>query len=184
MKLEVDYREEPAGTLTGVKDHLLICRANFSKEERAIIQERGLYNQSITIPADKGLPTKEVAIGIRALKLIGLVLAPLGLLFSCAQFANPKLSEGAGATPALMLVIGIGLFSFGWYREREALKIEESPTQTLSVSRLLSNPDFMVHAYTPEEARQYQEQVRAEFADLAQMIRDSSPAPEKNTYEL
>ena len=184
MKLSTEYREESVGTLKGTKDHYLVCHVEFSEEERAIVQERGLYDLSVTVPTDKSLPTRTTAVGFRLAKVAGMILTPLGLLFSCAQFVSPAKMEGAGGTPLLMLIIGVGLFTFGKYREMQALKVEANPDQMLTIAGLITNSDFLVHAYTPSQAREYEEAVRGAFGDLVQTIRASAPVSEKNTYEL
>jgi hypothetical protein len=184
MKLSTEYREETVGVLKGRKDHYLVCHVEFSDEERAVIQERGLYSQFITLPADRGLPTRMGAYGLRAMKVIGMIIAPIGLLISCAIATSPSTYGADGTIAFSTLVVGVGLFVYAKYTERQNEKLMDNPEQKITIGSLLTKPDFLVHSYTPAEAQAYEEEVRTTFQSLAYAIRESAPVPEKNTYEL
>ncbi len=179
MKLSTEYREETVGVLKGTKDHYLVCHVEFSDEERAVIQERGLYSQFITLPADRGLPTRMGAYGLRAIKVIGMIIAPIGLLISCAIATSPSTYGADGTIAFLALVVGIGLFVYAQYTERKNQKLMDNPEQTITIGSLLTKPDFLVHAYAPAQAQVYEEEIRTIFQSLASTIRDSAPALEK-----
>jgi hypothetical protein len=184
MKLSTDYREEAGATFKGTKDHYLVCHVEFSEEERAIVQERGLYDQFVLVPSDAPPPTRVGDFKSMLMRVAGIILAPLGLLSCCVQFVKPAAMAGAGLTPAIMLIAGVALFTIGKWKDIQANRREANPDQTLTIRSLLTNPDFVVHAHTPSEAREYEETVREAFGDLAQTIRKSAPVSEKNTYEL
>lgn len=184
MQLKTEYREEAVGILKGTKHHYLVCHVDFSEQERAIAQERGVYDLFVTVPAGTPPPTRAGDFKSMLMRWAGIILAPLGLLFTCDQYLAPAHMEGAGATPALMLVAGVALVAIGKWRDIQATRREANPDQTLTVRRLLTNPDFAVHAYSLAEARSFEEVVRNELGSLAQAIRANAAVPERNTYEL
>jgi len=183
MKLKVEYREEKSGVLKGTKDHYLICHVEFTEEERAIIQERGLYDHFVHVPSDRPLPTVAGGFGSRAMRITGLIMAPIGLLGSFAHLVS-KRNLGDGGLPFWLLFIGIGLVVWGVYRDRQAVKRIEDPGQKLTTRRLLTNPDFMVHAYSLQQAREYEEEVREQLKVMAEAIRSNAAVPEMTSYDL
>ena len=58
MKLTVAYRDKPAGGFSGTKHHFVAFHTELSNEERAIIQERGLYDHYVSVPSDTPPPTR------------------------------------------------------------------------------------------------------------------------------
>ncbi len=84
----------------------------------------------------------------------------------------------------LLFFIGLGLFIFGKLRDRSANKREANPEQRLSLRRLMDNPHFECHAFTLDEARSFEHEVREALGILAQRLRDNIVVPEKNTYQL
>ncbi|MGB7102523.1 MAG: hypothetical protein WBD95_27635 [Xanthobacteraceae bacterium] len=85
MQLTTGHREEISAAFSGNKHHYLSCHITFTNEERAVIDERGLYDRlSILVPADTPPPTRAGNFLSKAMALTGLVLTALGALFSCA----------------------------------------------------------------------------------------------------
>jgi hypothetical protein len=181
MQLTTNYREEATGVLKGTKQFFLICKIQFSEQERAIIQERGLYEEYIGAPADTSPPTRSGDIGAFFLRLAGIICMPLGLLASCVT----GLAGSNASTPLFMLfLVGIGLFVVGKLKDRSANRRVDNPTQHLTVRRLLTNPQFVVYAPALDIARMYEESVRNQLKQLADILRANVVVPETNTYEL
>jgi len=186
MQLTTEYREEKRGILTGNKEFFLVCTVAFNDQERAIIQERGLYKYTISVPSDRPLPTRAGDFGSAVMRGAGLFLTIAGLLTSCTA----EITKGSGGTDTgvaigvTMLIAGIALFVLGKWRDKQSYAREANPDQTIAVGRLLTNPTFMVHAYTIAEARQYEEEVRAILKQAAEGIRANSVVPERDTHEL
>lgn len=184
MQLKTSYREEAVGTLRGTKHHYVVCHVTFSSEERAIIQERGLYDHFIQLPADSPLPTRLQGFGSMAMKIAGIIIFPFALVSSCVTVISPQTGGVSGVLSVPLLVGAIGLFTLGRYRDHKAEQRVESDLQPVTLRRLLTNPEFVVHAYSLEDARAYEATVRDELANLAQRIRENAAVPERNVYDL
>jgi len=181
MRLNTDYREQTTGTLKGTKQYFLVCRVEFSEEERSVVQERGMYDASVEVPSNTPPPTRSGDIYAMLMRIGGAILMPIGLVVSCAT----ELAHQSGSGPAFMLfLLGVGLFVAGKLKDREANQREANPTQTISIRRLLTNPEFVVHAPDLQVAKVYEDLVRQELGGLAEHIRASTAVPEKTTYEL
>lgn len=184
MKLTTAFRDRKVGTLKGTKHHYLACHVDFTTEERAIIQERGLYDLQVTVPSDTPLPTRSGDFLAMLMRLAGVILAPLGLLFACGASISPVHGAGAGPPGWLMLIGGVALFTIGKWKDRQAYRREASPDQIITLGRLLQNPDYLVQAYSLQEAKQLEEQVRETLAVLADSLRANKAQPAQTSYEL
>ena len=183
MKLTVAYRDKPAGGFSGAKHHFVAFHVDFSNEERAIIQQRGLYDQFVTVPTDTPPPTRGGDFLSMVMRLIGIVLIPIGGLFALLAYLKPSQSEG-GTTGWLMLIAGVILFTVGKVKDMSANKRESSPEQNLTYRRLLTNSDFVVFAYSLQEAQGIEIEVRESLSGVASSIRQSSTVPDQTSYEL
>ncbi len=183
MRFNVDYREEATGVLKGSKHYFLVGRVDFTEEEKAIIQQRGLYDEPIQVPTNLPPPTKSKDIRAMLLRIVGIILMPLGLLSYCAG----SLSDGSnGSTTGgfIMLAIGIVCFGFGKFMDMESNKAAVSVFQVLTPRKLLTNPEFLVYGPDLQTAKGFELMVRDKLTEFANFIRDSAVVPEKNTYEL
>ena len=185
MQLTTGHREEISAGFSGNKHHYLSCHITFTNEERAIIDERGLYDRlSILVPADTPPPTLAGNFLSKVMRGVGIVLVPLGLLFSCVQSVRPDKMPGAGPTPFLMLFGGAALLVAGLWRGRQADNRQLYDRRTLTLRTLMSNPDFIVYAPTIGELRETEASVREKLAELMQQVRANTAVPEQNTYEI
>jgi len=182
MKLTTDYREQSVGTLKGSKEYYLVGTVEFTNEERTVAQERGLYDIYVNVPAATAPPTRGGDFLSMAMRGVGLILTPIGLLYSCV--GSLAGSNSAGPLGFLLFFVGLGLFIAGKLRDRAAYKREANPEQQLSLRRLMDNPHFECHASTLDEARSFEHEVREALGSLAKRLRDNIVVPEKNTYEL
>jgi len=91
---------------------------------------------------------------------------------------------GAGIWPAFMLIAGVGLFTVGKLKDVQADRRQDDPDQHITLRKLLANPDFIVHAYTLDQARQLEEQVRQTLSAIAERVRGNAAVPEQTSYEL
>jgi len=176
MKLTVAYRDTPAGGFSGTKHHFVAFHVVFSNEERAIIQERGLYQQSISVPSDTPPPTRSGDFLAFLLRLAGIIFVPLGLFISMVS--------RSGDFAGLLIIGGIALFTVGKIKDVKAIKRVTNPEQQLTFRRLLANPDFVVFAETLAEAKGMEVEVRESLSAVAQTLRDSTTVPEQTSYEL
>jgi hypothetical protein len=183
MQLTINYRPQEAG-VSGSKNHYLDCHVDFTREDRAVIDERGLYDLSASLPPATPLPTRSGDFLSMAMRIGGIILAPLGLLSSCVQVVKPAAMAGAGIWPAFMLIAGVALFTIGKLRDIQAQRREVDPVQRLTLRRLLTQSDFVVYADDLLEAQQCEEEVRQSLASLAERLRTNTAVPNQTTYEL
>ena len=92
MKLTVAFRDKPKGGFSGAKHHFVAFHVEFSKEERAIIQERGLYDHFVSVPSDTPPPTRGGDFLAMIMRIIGIIFVPVGLVISMvgSAKATPK----------------------------------------------------------------------------------------------
>jgi hypothetical protein len=181
MQLTTDYREQTTGVLKGTKCFYLNCHVTFTEEERAVIQERGMYDESIDVPADTPPPTRSRDLCAMALRVVGVIAMPVGFLASCATGLAGSNASGPFFD---LFILGVILFVTGKMMDRAANKREDSPAQQLTLRRLLANPTFVVYAPAIDIAKVYEELVRESLKQVAQTIRASVVVPERNTYDL
>ena len=128
MQYTTEYREKE--TLTGSKLHYMICKVEFSNEERAIAAERGMYDSGILAPAAEPMPSTVSGMGSGCLKLFGFLI-PIGLLIMLSGYVAP---EHGSATPGvIILIIGTVLCAMGWMEKRQHGMLpwtERSPSAT------------------------------------------------------
>ena len=168
---------------TAFRNKAVAFHVDFTNEERAIIQERKLYNQTIAVPSDSPPPTRAgdfLAFGIR---LIGIILTPIGALFVVVSLIAPP---NAGITPIAwsMLIAGVVLFTWGKMKDVKANKYQANPEQTFTLKRLMLNPDFVVYSPSPLEGKSIETEVRETLSNAAAVIRQNSSVPTQTSYEL
>jgi hypothetical protein len=184
MQLKTEYREQSAGTLTGSKRHYIFCNVTFSNEERAVIDERGLYDLYVIVPSDTPPPAATHGFFSLLLKGAGILLIPLGLLFSCVQYLRPDKMAGAGPWPFLWFCAGVTLFVTGMWKQSKGRHRLLNPNQPLTIRRLLANPEFIALYETLDLARKGETEIRDAFAALVQRIRGNIVVPEQHVHEL
>jgi hypothetical protein len=176
MQLTTSYREESVGVLKGTKSFYLVCHIAFSAEERVV-----MYDEEIVVGSATAGPTRAGDFGAMALRMIGLVAMAVGFVGSCAT----GIAGSNASTPLFgLFIIGIILFVIGKMKDRAANKHDANPAQTLTLRRLLTNPEFIVYAPALDVAKIYEEHVREELSKISHVIKQSVVVPEKNTYDL
>jgi hypothetical protein len=184
MQLQTEYREEEAADFSGRKQHYLSCHVTFTNEERAVIDERGLYDLSILVPPDTPPSTRAGNFLAKAMAFGGVILTPLGLLFSCVQAIRPEKMAGSGPFPFLILSGGVALLVVGLWKGWRAERREIAPTRTFTLRKLLKNPDFIVYAPTIDTLRETENEVRESLSAIIGRVRANTAVPEQNVYEI
>jgi hypothetical protein len=179
MRFNVDYREDATGLMKGGKCYYLIGRVEFIEEEKAIIEQRGLYDHSITIPSGDAPVSTAKYVGSGLFKVVGVILMPIGLVAACG---NKIIGNGSYAG-SIMFFLGLGCFAYSWFVDKEA-KTALELEQTLTARRLLGDPEFKCRAPDIQVAKGFEIIVREELGKFAQLLRDSASVPEKTSYEL
>jgi hypothetical protein len=183
MQLTTEYRENK--TSHDHKDFYLICKVQFSHEELAVAGERGMWDNFITLPADEppvgsGHETTSTMMTAGAGCLI-----PVALISGCMASIAPSVGR-TDAPPWWFVIIaglvGITLGVMAMFRRGNA-KVKGIP-QKLTIARLASNGTFQVHAYTLDQAKTTETEIREGLTAIANTLRRSTVIPEQNTYEL
>jgi hypothetical protein len=185
MQLTTDYRESWVGAGTGVKELYLVCTVQFTNEERAVVQARGIYDTWIEVPPAEKPRSMASTMGTGCLVIAGALIGGFGLVGSLLSLTTHE--PGYVLLRLAFFSIaggGIALFVYGKLRDHRDKQYSENPNQKLTIRKLLTQPTFTVHAYTPVQAQEFEEHVRQSLTYLADTIRASAVAGEKNTYEL
>jgi hypothetical protein len=183
MKLTVAYRDKPAGGFSGAKHHFVAFHVDLSTEERAIIQERGLYDHFVSVPSDTPPPTRGGDFLAMIMRLIGIILVPIGVLLALVASLKPQ-EAGAGGPGWTMIIVGVALFTIGKIKDVKANKRVANPEQKLTFRRMLTTPDFIVYANSILEAQGFEAEVRDSLSVAAQSLRQSTTVPQQASYEL
>lgn len=183
LQLTTEYRDKPHGVMTGNKNFYLVCTVTLTEEEKAIAQERGLYGYHIAIEQHPVLPRAFAAMGCLG-GLGKVVLLPLGLLvFLVARFV-PGGTAGGQITGLIMAIVG----GFAWRYDYQSItqyeKQKLDPYQRITLGHMIIQPTFVIGADTNLELRDHEATVREQLTTLAELIRQSAPIGESNTYEL
>jgi hypothetical protein len=182
MRLTTEYREKAKG-LSGSKEYYLVCALEFSQEEQTVVQERGLYDYELYLPAPSPPPTRGYDFVSMLMRVAGVALVPVGLVVSCA-------SSISGAPPIVSFLGlcgflgGIVLFFVGKNRDNEATKRLEEDFRGYKLRYLMPRVTFQAYAPSITEAQEHEAHIRAALAFLAEKLRASTVVPEKNTYEI
>ena len=182
MRLTTELRETPAGVFTPAKHWNLCCHVEFSHEERAIIEARGLHELFLQLPTAAPPPGELAYIGIKFIRPgANLLLIIAGVLIFIGFFPDVR---GLQTLGTWLLFIGIGVWLFSWWKEHEARKRLWATEQQVSLGQLLSDPDFSVYAYTRDGAERDEGIVRDQLANLSARIKASAELRPQRTYEL
>jgi hypothetical protein len=181
MRLTTEYREKAKG-LSGSKEYYLVCALEFSQEEQTVIQERGLYDYELYLPASSPPPTRGYDFVSMLMRVAGVALVPVGLVAACAGGIG-------GAPPVSFLGLcgffgGIVLFFVGKNRDNEATKRLEEDYKGYKLRYLMPRVTFQAYAPSITEAQEHETHIRSALAFLAEKLRASTVVPEKNTYEI
>jgi hypothetical protein len=182
MQLTTEYREKAKG-LSGSKEYYLVCALEFTQEEQTIIQERGLYDYELYLPASSPPPTRGYDFVSMLMRAVGIALVPVGLVVSCA-------SSISGAPPIITLLAlfgfmgGFVLFFVGKNRDKEATKRLEEDYRGYKLRYLMPRVTFQAYAPSITEAQEQETYIRNLLAALKEKLRVSTVVPEKNTYEI
>jgi hypothetical protein len=188
MQLTTEYRDKPVGVMTGDKSFFLVCTVTLTEEEKAIAQERGLYNYHIEVEQDVSLPRGFVASGCGA--GLGLVVfLPVGAFVFLTQaffqkFAPWQYSPSGQVFGLVMALIGGSLWGYDYISSTEYEKRKEDPYLRITLGQIIMQPTFVIGAVTNLQLREHEATVREQLKSLAELIRESAPIGESNTYEL
>ena len=160
MRVTIRHRQ------AGLGSFFVDCGLEFSEEEKAIIQHRGLGNHTIQIPS--GIPRGS---GINPDSwILRITIYPicffffLGLLFLLIGIVD----RHALVWAFFLLTIAIGSYLFFWFSVKRRAAVGQD--QIIPLQRLLTNPTLTVAATDINDARYKQDLIRTTLADMKQFL--------------
>lgn len=174
MRVTLEHREETSGITGNQKDTYIDCTVLFSEEEKAIVRQRNLYDQSFQIDAATKLDSSASFVGSGVLRVVGILMVIAGVI---AGIAGSSLG-------GLLFFVGAGIGIWGWLRGRKQDKRVANPQQDISIKTLLNNPKFTVHAGTPAFAKVVDDEIQQGLKRFKLLISQSAELKEKQTFEL
>jgi hypothetical protein len=173
MRVTIEHRETASGVLGNHKDCYIDCRVEFSEEEKAIIKQRDLYSQGVTVRTSTPMPSRVQFFNTNVIRAVGFILALTGIVLGIA-----------GTGFGFLFFVGAGLFIWGFIRTRREDKRFETAEQEITVKKLLANPSFTVHGWNPAAAKGLEQDIREELVSLKNLIQNSAEIQAKQTFEL
>jgi hypothetical protein len=174
MRVTLEHREQTSGIAGSQKDTYVDCTVLFSEEEKAIIQQRNLYDQRFQIGAATKLDSATSFVGSGLLRIIGVLMLIAGVI---AGIAGASLG-------GLLFFVGAGIAIWGWLRGRKQDKRVENPQQDITIKGLLNNSTFTVHGGTPAIAKVIDDEIQEGLKRFKFLIAQSAELKEKQTFEL
>lgn len=183
MRVTIEHREQSAG-LTGSKRHYFVdCTVIFSEEEKAIIKQRALFDQSITVESDiptTGNVVAESFVGNVGSRMLARLLVLAGIVGAIWSAIDPITVPGG--IPFALFLTALAIFIYRKYAERRS--DNSLSERQITVRRLLKDPQFTVFADTPVLGQAYEERIRQQLVSLKNQIAASAEVPKKQTFEL
>lgn len=183
MRVTIEHREEKAG-ITGSKRHYFVdCAVIFSEEEKAIVKQRGLFDQSITVESDVPMTNNVVSetfVGNVGSRMVARLLVLSGIVAAIwSAFDKSTMPE---VVPLILFAAAFAIFIYRKRAERRSIKsISE---REITVRQLLKEPRFTVAADTPVLAQAYEDRIREQLVGLKTQIDMSAEVPKARTFEL
>ncbi len=190
MQLTTEYRDEPSGLMTGDKSFYLVCTVTLSEEEKAIAQERGLYRYSLQIEQDVPGRSSAAILGTGVAASVGqFLLLPLGGLIFLSQtffqyFYPPSYVVIAQLVGFGMMAAGGFLWFYMHHSDNQYEERKAYPYKRITLGEIIAEPTFIIEAATILQLREHEASVREQLKSLVELIRQSAPIGESNTYEL
>src|ERR1700739_2946710 len=186
MRVTIDHRQQTTG-LGGTQSQFVNCTVQFSEEEKAIINVRGLADHLIVLehprppPSYREYMTAGILLAFSPLfGLIGfltVIYAILNLFFSGGRSAAGYLLIGA-----LLLFFAPFAWAIGFLMDRAMNHQFTHPKQFITIREMLLRP-FTVHSPDPAYSDLIVEQIKERLAILKAIILGSAEIREKETYE-
>lgn len=180
MRVTIEHREESAGLTGATKHHYVDCTVEFSEEERAVIKARDLYNQNFTLKAATPVPSQVAYVGSGFLNSLG----RLGVLGGVIMGLLSTVTGGVlGTIAGFSIFAGACLWIYAAMQTRMQDKRINTPEQVIKLRDLL-NGRVTVHASSPAEAHDIEDDIRNALASVKALLTASAELRAKQTFEL
>ena len=180
MRVSIEHKEQTSGVTGARKDTYVVCTVLFTEEEKAIIKQRDLYQNSFSVDAATKLDSSLSFVGSGVIRIVGVVMTIGGFIVGMVI----GLAHGDPSLPTFIMFAGIGVAIWGWLRGRKQDKRIENPRQEISIKKLLHNPTFTVHAGTPAYAKAVENGIRDGLKTFKYLITQSAELREKQVFDL
>jgi hypothetical protein len=176
----IQHRQED-GLFPNKKLHYVDCTVLFSEEEKAIIIERGLDRHYIE--TDSGIPPPSGS--QRALGPLLKVLAPCVFLGGCVAGLGMTIggNGSGGAVTGISWIAALALF-LGALAFKRHVRVAEQPKQTITLGRLLINPNFSAYALDNARGKALDQEIRETLTRLKEGLLVNRDIRETETFEL
>jgi hypothetical protein len=181
VRATITHRVED-GLLPSTKRYYVDCTVLFSEEEQAIIRARGLGSHYIVTDPEMPPPRAgtgtvgRLLIAVSPLVFVGGCVAGIGMTFAGRNHA-------ADSTAGFCFFAALALFLGGFALKRH-VRVAEQPQQTITLSRLLTNPSFFVYAVDNARAKAVDVELRDTLARLKEGLLVNRDIVAAETFEL
>ena len=187
MRVTIDHRQITTG-LGGTQSQFVDCTVQFSEEEKAIIDVRGLKDHLIVLDNPRPPPS------YREYMTAGILLAfsPLFMFIGFWTIVYGVLNmffSGPASGLAYILIGGLLLFfapfawAIGFLMDRSMNHRFTHPKQFVTIREMLLRP-FTVHSPDPAYSGLVVDQIKERLSVLKLIISGSAEMREKQTFEL
>jgi hypothetical protein len=162
------------------KSFVLLSTVEFSEEEKAVIQQRGLSEKRLAFgnPAPLGTGIQEDGISSAGMQILARILVLCGLI-TIPFSAMRMLPE------VFFLVFFIAAFVV--YRLRKVSEHRNTVSyepRLVPLVKLIASPAVRSYTTDPSAAKELEENIKKQLTVLKEMIADSVTMPAKQTYEI
>jgi hypothetical protein len=164
---------EVEGLTSDNKSYFVDTTVQFSEEERAIIQMRGLAGQKAAAGYRSKIPSDAALVlpaWLRALAPLGVALAALVGIFMSTPLGF------------LLFFAAAGGWAYGYIAP--ILHANAIKEHIVEIRHVMNNPAFSFYAETPAHAKILASQILEQLTDLKQLISQSAELGAKQTFEL
>jgi hypothetical protein len=186
MRVTIDHRQQTTG-LGGTQSQFVDCTVQFSEEEKAIINVRGLADHLIVLDNPRPPPSYREYMTAGILLAFSPLFAIIGFWMLVYGILNLPFSGGQNV--GYLVIGGVLLFfapfawAIGFLMDRAMNHRFTHPKQFITIREMLLRP-FTVHSPDPAYSDLIVEQIRERLAVLKSIIKGSADMREKQTYEL
>jgi hypothetical protein len=187
MRVTVDHWQKTTG-LGGTQSQFVQCTVQFSEEEKAIIDVRGLHNHIIVVDPPTPPPSRREHMIAGILRGFSPLFFLIGLTLFMPSLMNVLFSGGNYGVRTLVLsaILFFGApiaFGIGYLMDRSIDHRFTYLKQFVTVREMLLRP-FIIHSPDPAHSDLIVEQVKERLAALKAIILGSAELREGKSYEL
>ena len=177
MRVRIDHHDEAAGLIGTNRRYLVDCSVEFSDEEKAVIQTRGLRNHFVDLPDNVivAAHVEDVRRGYMRKLLIAAGVCLLGLIVA------PLTARGGTPVGPLMFFGGGGYAIYALYK---FLVPPRTKLDRVRLNFLLSHRRFVAEATSPAMSKAMEADIQGSLEALKRFLDGSAELGTGRTVEL